>query len=272
MQSSNVVVVVGCGGKGLPCARRLGIGRQVLLADVSADRLSIAATALHNEGYFVHTALVDISSFDSVNELAQKAFVIGPVETIILAAGVGPAADCARTVYEIDLLGTINVIDAFLPIVQAGSNFVCISGMAGHLCPPLDPAFERHLATASRERLLAHPDFNINEPGPQGAAAAYGLSMRGKLVRVQASAAAWGSRGARINCVSPGVIPARTDQRGVDGSVDNLVRISPARRAVTPADIVNAVAFLVNPASCFITGTDILVDGGIVSSMRWDTE
>ncbi|KAI8307372.1 3-alpha-hydroxysteroid dehydrogenase/carbonyl reductase [Colletotrichum sp. SAR11_59] len=161
MQSSNVVVVIGCGGKGLPCARRLGIGRQVLLADVSADRLSIAATALVDEGYFIHTALVDISSFDSVNELAQKAFVIGPVETIILAAGVGPAADCARTVYEIDLLGTINVIDAILPIVQAGSNFVYI---------------------------------------------------------------------------------------------------------------VNAVAFLVNPASCFITGTDILVDGGIVSSMRWDTE
>lgn len=45
--------------------------------------------------------------------------------------------------------------------------------------------------------------------------------------------------------------------------------MSPAARVGVPQDIVNAVAFLVSPDSSFITGNDLLVDGGVVSSLRW---
>ncbi|KAF9878003.1 short-chain dehydrogenase reductase sdr [Colletotrichum karsti] len=269
MLSTNVLVVIGSGGMGLPIARRLGVGRQVLLADFSADNLSTAEKALLDEGYSVHTAHLDVANFTSVSELAQKAATLGNVETIIHAAGVGPSAGSARRVYEIDLLGTVNVIEAFLPVVQAGSNLVCISSMAGHLCPPLDPEFERHLATAPREQVLVHESLNIDEPGPQAAAAAYGLSKRGNIVRVQASAGAWGLKGARINSVSPGVISTELGRQEMAGPAGKFVKSSPAGRAGSPEDIVNAVSFLVNPASCFITGADILVDGGAASSVRW---
>lgn len=177
MLTTNVLVVIGSGGMGMPVARRLGTGKQVLLADFSLDNLAAAERALTNDGYSIQTALVDISKYDSVVHLAQKAAEIGPVETIIHTAGVGPSVGSARRVYEIDLLGTVNVIEAFLPVVQAGSNLVCISSMAGHLCPPLASGLERHLATAAREEVLDHPDLridNLEEPG--GAATAYGIS------------------------------------------------------------------------------------------------
>lgn len=270
MLANNVLVVIGSGGMGMPVARRLGIGKQVLLADFSADNLATAERALTNDGYSVHTELVDISKYDSVVQLAQKAAGIGPVETIVHTAGVGPSVGSARRVYEIDLLGTVNVIDAFLPVVQAGSNLVCISSMAGHLCPPLASGLERHLATAPREDVLGHPDLRVDDVEEPGAAAtAYGISKRANLVRVQASAGAWGSKGARINSISPGVISTEMGRKEIEGPAGKYVKSSPAGRVGTPEDIVNAVAFLVNPASCFITGTDILVDGGVASSIKW---
>lgn len=195
---------------------------------------------------------------------------IGFVETIVHTAGVGPSVGSARRVYEIDLLGTVNVIDAFLLVVQAGSSLVCISSMAGHLCPPLAPVFERHLATAPREEVLNHPDLRINDlEEAQAAATAYGISKRANLVRVQASAVALGLKGARINSVSPGIISTGLGRKEIEGPAGKYVKASPAGRAGAPQDIVNAVALLVNPASCFITGNDLLVDGGVTSSIKW---
>lgn len=271
MRTTNVLVVIGSGGMGLPVARRLGIGKQVLLADFSADNLATAEKTLTNEGYSVHTALVDIAKYDSVVHLAQKAAEIGLVETIVHTAGVGPSVGSARRVYEVDLVGTVNVIDAFLPVVQAGSNLVCISSMACYLLPPLTPEFERHLATAPREEILGHPDLRINDlaEGYEGAGAAYSISKRANLVRVQASAGIWGRKGARINSVSPGVVSTELGRKELEGPAGKFVESSPAGRVGAPEDIVNAVAFLVNPASSFITGNDILVDGGVVSSMKW---
>ncbi|KAL1866732.1 hypothetical protein Daus18300_006676 [Diaporthe australafricana] len=274
MLTTNVLVVIGSGGMGIPVARRLGIGKQVLLADFSADSLTAAEKALTNESYSVHTELVDIANHASVVHLAQKAAEIGFVETIVHTAGVGPSAGSARRVYEIDLLGTINVIDAFLPVVQAGSNLVCISSMAGHLCghlgPGLAPEFERHLATATREEVLDHSDLRIIDlQGPEGPGTAYSISKRANMLRVQASAGGWGLKGARINSISPGVISTELGRKETEGAAGKFVSSSPVGRVGTPEDVVNAVAFLVNPASCFITGTDILVDGGVTSSIKW---
>lgn len=273
MLTNNVLVVIGSGGMGLPVARRLGVGKQVLLADFSADNLATAETVMTNDGYSVHTAVVDIADYASVVKLAQKAAEIGLVETIVHTAGVGPAVGSARRVYEVDLLGTVNVIDAFLPVVQAGSNLVCISSMAGNLCPPLSPGLESHLATAPREQILDHPDLKINDlEGYDGAGAAYSISKRANVFRVQASAGAWGLKGARINSVSPGVVSTELGRKETEGPAGKFVKLSPVGRIGTPEDIVNAVAFLVNPASSFITGNDILVDGGVVSSLKWRSQ
>ncbi|CAG9993008.1 unnamed protein product [Clonostachys byssicola] len=268
---SSVIVVIGSGGMGLPIARRLGLGRQVLLGDYSAANLSTAEKVLTGEGYSVTTLQVDISDFDSVDKLAKKAAAVGSIEAIVHTAGVGPSVGSARRVYEIDLVGTANVIDAFLPVAGPGTSLVCISSMAGYLCPPLEPELEKHLATASRDQLLSHPGLNVDSSDARAAGMAYAFSKRGNLLRVQSMAKAWGARGARINSVSPGVISTELGrQEAMTGPAAKFVETSPAGRVGTPEDITNVVAFLTNPSSCFITGTDILVDGGVVSSQRWN--
>lgn len=142
--------------------------------------------------------------------------------------------------------------------------------MAAYLLPPLAPEFERHLATAPQEEVLGHPDLRINDlEGYEGAGAAYSISKRANLVRVQASAGIWARKGARINSVSPGVVSTELGQKELEEPAGKFMESSPAGRVGAPEDIVNAMAFLVNPASYFITGNDILVDGGVVSSMKW---
>lgn len=269
MNSPNIIVVLGCGGMGLPVARRLGVGRRLFIADFSDANLAVAQSTLEGEGYTINSVQVDVSDFTSVSEFAQKAAAAGSIEAIVHTAGLSPSAGSARRVYEVDLLGTANVIDAFLPVAQFGTSLVCISSMAGHLCPPLKPDLERHLATASRDQLLNHPGLDINDSDLHGPSQAYGLSKRGNLLRIQAAASAWGLKGARVNSVSPGVISTESGRQEIAGAAGKFVTSSPVGRVGTPQDIVNAVAFLLGPESCFITGNDILVDGGVVSSLRW---
>ena len=90
-------------------------------------------------------------------------------------------------------------------------------------------------------------------------------------MRVQASAKTWGRVGGRVNSVSPGVISTAAGRQEIEGPAGKFIALSPVGRVGTPQDVVNAVSFLAGAESSFITGNDILVDGGVVSSVRWDT-
>ncbi|KAJ1566918.1 hypothetical protein HK405_007907 [Cladochytrium tenue] len=268
MGSTHVVVIIGCGDMGLPIARKLGVGREILLADFSDATLSAAHTALGDEGYSVATHKVDVSDFASVAALAQAAATAGTLEAIVHTAGLSPTFP-ARRVHEVNTLGTANVIEAFLPYVCPGTSLVCISSMAGHLCPPLSAELERHLATAPREELLSHAELRLEGPDPATGQHAYGVSKRGNILRVQAAAAAYGQKGARVNSISPGVISTATGRKEIAGPAGKFVKGSPAGRVGTPQDILNAVAFLTGRESAFVTGVDLLVDGGVVASFKW---
>ena len=80
-----------------------------------------------------------------------------------------------------------------------------------------------------------------------------------------------GSRGARINSVSPGVISTAMGRQELDSPSGAFMRAmvdnSGTGRIGTPSDIADAVTFLVGPQASFITGTDLLVDGGSVAAV-----
>jgi NAD(P)-dependent dehydrogenase (short-subunit alcohol dehydrogenase family) len=142
--------------------------------------------------------------------------------------------------------------------------------MAGYLGRALPPELERHLATAPRDQLLSHAEINIEDSRAHGLPRAYVLSKRGSVLRVQAAASAWGRSGARVNSVSPGVISTNAGRQKMAGPADKLAKLSPDSRIGTPQDIVNAVAFLASPESSFIAGNDLLLDGRVVSTLRWN--
>lgn len=269
-------MVIGTGGMGIAIARQLGSGSHLVLADCSQVQLASATETLRREGHSVHTIQTDVSMFDSVQDLAQRASQLGNIRAIAHTAGVSPAQASADTIYQVDLLGTAHVIDAFLPVVSTDTALVVTASLAGHQAKgALSEDLEKHLATAPFDKLLGHPelappsDLQENAPGLR----AYNISKRANIIRVQASAAAWGKKGARINSVSPGLISTAMGHQEMQGPLKeqlmDLVENSAVARVGTPSDIANVVAFLCSPEASFITGEDILMDGGWASSKTW---
>ena len=265
-----VLVVIGAGGMGQVIARRLGTGRPVLLADVNEDTLRTGAGLLADDGHDVATHRVDVSSRDSVSALTQAAQGMGDVVQVAHTAGLSPAQAPAAAILAVDLLGVALVLDEFGRVVAPGGAGVVISSMAGHMAPPLPPAQEAQLATTAAEDLLALPFASPEEVTDPGAA--YALAKRANLLRVQAASAAWGKRGARINSISPGIISTSMGQLELGSEVGPVMRAmisaSATGRLGTPDDIAAAAAFLLGPEASFITGTDLLVDGGVVAAVR----
>jgi NAD(P)-dependent dehydrogenase (short-subunit alcohol dehydrogenase family) len=151
---------------------------------------------------------------------------------------------------------------------------VCVASLAGCYATP-GPGLERHLATAPASELLGHPDLDLDGDGsPAACALAYVLAKRGNQLRVQAQARRYGQRQARIVSVSPGLIASPMGRAELAGPLGTMiaegVAQSPAGRAGTPEDVAAVVAFLAGPEASFITGSDILLDGGRLAVDHWD--
>lgn len=268
-RTRDVVVVTGMGGMGVAIARRLGAGRQLVLADRDADRLALVEAQLRGEGMEATAVTVDVGDPDSVAALATVAADLGTMLHLIHTAGVSPIQASAAQVMRVDLVGTALLLDAFTPLVQRGTVAVCIASMAGHLSSPLTHEQELALATAPPGELSAL-DFVRAVDNPSHA---YSLAKRANHLRVQTTSLRWGPRGGRCVSLSPGIIATPmglAEMAGPGGVVmQHMIDISPARRIGTAEDIAAVVELLVHPAAGFITGSDVLVDGGTVAALRW---
>ncbi|OON81677.1 SDR family oxidoreductase [Streptomyces tsukubensis] len=266
---ANVAVVIGVGGMGQAIARRQGPGNKVLLADFDEETLSTVAEVLRGQGHDVVTRAVDVASPSSVAALADTAAGLGPVTQVVHTAGLSPVQATAADVLKVDLLGTALVIEEFGRVIAPGGAGLVIASMAGHMLPnPLTADEEAALAHTPADGLL---DLPCTDPELLGKGA-YGLAKYGNRLRVQAASLLWGARGARINCVSPGVIATPMGLRELDGEnggqMRAMISASGTGRLGTPDDIAEAAAFLLGPGATFITGNDLLVDGGTVAAIR----
>ncbi|MFE7278306.1 SDR family oxidoreductase [Streptomyces sp. NPDC057623] len=258
----DVVVVTGAGGMGEAVARRLGSGGTLILADAFREPLDRTVEALRAEGYAAQGVLTDVSDRASVEKLAGTAAEAGRVTTVVHTAGVSAATSSVRKILDVDLLGTVYVIEAFEKVAVHGTSLVCVASVAGHMAS-IGTEDENALATAPAEELLALDAVTALGDDP---IAAYILAKRANLVRVQAAALAWNQRGARVNSVSPGVIATAMSKAEAesdpDGHMLKMLDACGAGRPGTPGEIADAVAFLTGQQARYITGTDLLVDGG----------
>lgn len=267
--TNDVVVVIGSGGIGLAIARRQGCGKTLLLADVDENKLSFAAADLQAAGYTVVAQTVDVSSRASVKALADKAASLGNVIQVINTAGLSPNMASAARVLEVDLYGSAIVFEEFERVIARGGAGLIISSMAGHMMPSLPPEHNQALAFTPADDLLkldclsaeAIPDSMI----------AYIMAKRANALRVQAAAMSWGERGARVNAISPGIIATPLAQHEMASEIGDMYRAmitaSPAKRMAPPEEVAAAAAYLLGPEAGFITGTDLLIDGGVIAAM-----
>lgn len=265
---SNVIVVIGAGLIGQAIARRVGVAKHVLLADMRLDNANAAAEVLGNAGYEVSVATVDVSSREAVRGLLETATALGDITGLIHAAGVSPSQATPATILKVDLYGTALVLEAFGNVIASGGAGVVIASQSGHRLPALTIEQNKALATTPVEELLGLPFLQLDQV--TDSLHAYQLAKRGNSLRVMAEAVRWAKRGARLNTISPGIIMtplARDELSGprAQGYL-NMLKMSPAGRAGTPDEVGNVGALLMGTDGGFITGSDFLMDGGVTAS------
>lgn len=264
----NVTVVIGAGSIGQAIARRVSAGKHVLLADLRLENAEAAATVLLDAGFEVTTAVVDVSSRESVQALVKLATTIGEVTAVIHAAGVSPSQAPVSTILRVDLYGTALVLEVFGNVIAEGGSAVVIASQSGHRLPALTPEQNKALATTPVEELLALPMLQADQVSDP--LHAYQISKRGNSLRVMAEAVRWGKRGARVNTISPGIIftpLARDELSGPRGEgYQRMINLCAAGRGGTPDEVGSVAALLMGPEGTFITGSDFLMDGGVTAA------
>jgi NAD(P)-dependent dehydrogenase (short-subunit alcohol dehydrogenase family) len=267
-QRDEIAVVTGAGGMGEAVARRLGPGRVLVLSDASEDRLADVSERLNAAGHRLHSMRADVSSAADVARLAATAAGLGAIRAVVHTAGVSPVQATPEQIVAVDVVGTARVLDAFEPYVEPGTVAVCIASMAGTMTA-LDPAVLELLAKTPTDQLSA---LEVLDPVKLDSGSAYGIAKRANQVRVETASLSWGRRGGRVVSLSPGVIATPMGRAELAGPFGDVMRAMVAQsgsgRVGTADDIAAVVEFLVGPGAAFITGTDLLVDGGVVAAMR----
>jgi NAD(P)-dependent dehydrogenase (short-subunit alcohol dehydrogenase family) len=239
-------------------ARAAGPGDRLLLADVSADRVEKLAAELGAE--HLRCDITIGSEVDAVGQL------LGDIDAATLTAGLSPTMASGRTILEVNLAGTARVAETLLPHMREGGALVCFSSSAGHL---LDSAQFDALLDAPRSAglydALVEAGANLEDPG-----IAYPISKYGVRRYVGKVAPAWGARNARIVSLSPGIIetPMGAREFARQPAMQTLVEMTPLKRQGSADEVAAVACFLTSPEASFVTGVDILVDGGSVSAIK----
>lgn len=264
-----VVALLGAGSMGCAIAKRIGAGKTILLGDISEKNLKQRADELRYGGYMVETCQVDACDVDSVRAFAEKAASLGAVKYFIDTAGASPNQASPEHIVKLDLIATAVAIDEFAKVIAPGGAGLVISSQTGYMMP-FTPEVEAQLAMTPTEE-LAELDF-VKKDAVANQGIAYIAAKRANHLRVRTAAATtWGAARARINTISPGIIvtPLAYDEFQAAGDgYQKMIEASPARRVGTSEEIAAAGAFLLSDEASFITGTDLLVDGGVIAAMN----
>ncbi len=265
---AEVVVVTGVGGMGAACARRLGSGRELVVADIDAPRLAAVRDELTLEGYSVTAVELDVSDRAAIDGLAALARDAGTLRTVVHTAAFAPSSgEPAARVLAAALMGTEHVLAAFAPLAVPGSVAVCIASNGGYMSS-VSAEQERAVLTAESGELLSV----LTLPDGCTPGTAYTIGKRGAQLRVERYAGLWGANGGRVVSVSPGVTMTPMGRRemelGPPEAMQAQATLPAIKRLGTPADIANAVAWLAGPEATLVTGCDLRVDGGMVAALH----
>ncbi len=254
------IITGGSSGIGLECAKQFKDGI-VLISSRSEDKLKNAEAELKKEGIEVVYKTSDLSSKASIEELFSYANSLGTIKTVINSAGVSGTGGDARFIFEIDLLGTENLIHETLKFVEKNTVLILIGSMVGRIVPDSED-YNKYLENPSQDGYM---DALIKVVG-NNADTAYNFSKKGVQLLASKYASEFGQKGGRIVSVSPGIIMTPMATKAAEEhpeQMNYMKSMTPSGRTGSPQDIAYTVAFLADDRASFITGTDILVDGGL---------
>src|SRR6185312_7420642 len=239
------VITGGAGGMGLATAKIVGRDHTVVLCDVRQDRLTTAATTLQD---------------------------LGTVVSVIHTAGVSPSMGPADYVMRTNAVGTVNVDEEFYALAGEGAVIVNVASMAAHMLPAeIIPTSHFPLAlddgpdpNAFMDAMMAACDIAPEEARP---GLAYALSKSFVKWYSQSQAERFSARGLRIVSVSPGSIDTEMGRLEEAAGAGAMVADAEVPRWGKPEEMAELLAFCASDKAGYLTGTDILNDGGVIASM-----
>lgn len=265
------VITGGAGGMGYATALRLGKYENtlLLLSDIDEELLESAKSSLAEEGIEVETNVCDVSNPDDIIALADRAAQLGNVRGVVHTAGVSPSMDDYTKILQINVLGTIYVDRAFLAIASEGFTLINVASMAAHMLP--NAILSTGTYKTVREgpsRLFAKLDRRCRMfPAKLRAKMAYPISKNFVTWYTRHLAPVFGAYEAHVISVSPGSFDTRMGQLEKDAGAGAMIDFAAIKRFGEPDEVAALLTWLVHDSPVYLTGTDILIDGGVIANM-----
>ena len=219
-------------------------------------------------GYDTMAVNADISDRKSIMDLLERISAEGKLEYFVNAAGVSPSQATVEAILRVDLYGTAVLLEEVGKIITECGSGLVVSSQSWHRMEPLSPEEDRLLALTPSEELLSL-DF-LQPSAINDSLRAYQIAKRANVKRVMSESLRWAKRGARLNAVSPGIIvtPLALDEfSGPRGDFyRKMFASAPSGRPGTADEVAAAAEFLMSDRASFITGSDLLIDGGATAS------
>jgi NAD(P)-dependent dehydrogenase (short-subunit alcohol dehydrogenase family) len=272
---TTVGIATGAGrGMGLACAHRLGdMVDALLLVDLDEQSVTTAArglSAASARASHVEPLVLDVTDRDGLGRLAARVGELGTLRAVAHAAGISPTMADWRRVFAVDLVGTALLAEALRPLATAGTATVFFASMAPMLgipepIPAADAALDAPLDEDFLDRIHDALGAAVEDTG-----VAYAWAKRGVQRLAQREAVRVGPVGARVCSVSPGIVdtPQGRQEAEAHPYMEVLVQRTPLGRVGGADEVATAVAFLLSDEASFLTGVDVLVDGGVCAALR----
>lgn len=268
-QPRTILITGATGGMGRACAQLAATrGYNLVLSDLNDDKLKDLAEECTQTGVVTDYHVLDISDSAAIDRFTTELERGIGLDAVIHTVGLSPQMAAWDKIIEVDLIGAVGLLEALKPAIHTGGCAVCISSMSAHMIPPnpeVEAILSTPLAAGLVERLEALADKPLADSG-----LAYAYAKKALLAYVTNEAMAWGKEGKRLVSISPGLIDTDMGRLEADAQKEtfaamrNLVAL---QRDGNPEEIASAALFLASDEASYITGCDLLVDGGFVASI-----
>jgi 3-oxoacyl-[acyl-carrier protein] reductase len=221
----------------------LAEGADVAFCARSPEAVAQAQAELSDDGSIAFGTVVDVADQPAVADwVASSAEALGSIDGVV--ANVSALSDDWRSSIDVDLMGTVSMVDAALPhlLATGAGSIVTISSVSGR-------------------------EIDVF-------AGSYGSIKAAVIHYTQGLAYQLAAKGVRANTVSPGntyfpggVWPAieRDDPELFAASL----ALNPTGRMATAQEVANAVVFLSSAAASFVSGTNLVVDGALTRGVQF---